>query len=66
MSSSPECTRCGDYVHSGPCLCSDCSRKLITEHANYFLSVVLTECEQDEAFFDALRPKLEELAKALI
>lgn len=24
MSSSPECIKCGDYIHHGPVLCSDC------------------------------------------
>lgn len=26
MSSSPECKKCGDYIHHGPVLCESCSK----------------------------------------
>jgi len=28
MSSMPECTKCGDYVYYGPCLCEKCLKIL--------------------------------------
>lgn len=33
MSSMPECTKCGAYVHHGPVLCLDCELKAAEKYS---------------------------------
>jgi len=38
MSSLPECQRCGNYIHHGPVICDECTKKensLLSKYCTY-------------------------------